>query len=177
MRGRQVAVDQLLSGVRQLAMVRECLLWAPFGSERRHFAVEECVSLRRAQALQNIVVCDDAHALAPQPLIGADMVEMEMRVDEDRDGGRADRPGSLIHRIGGLRQAAVHQQKPVLALHDGYVSPGAAEQGQLRADRMQLQGGRVLRARAPRQPKCRRHGRCELEKFTASEASHEGHCS
>ena len=126
---RQVAVSQLLAGVLQLAMVRECLLRVPIGRERRHFAVKECISLRRAQALQNIVVRDDARALAPQPLICADVIEMEMRVDEDRDGRRANRPGSLIHRFGGLRQAAIHQQEPVLALQDGDVAPSAAEQG------------------------------------------------
>ena len=64
---------------------------------------------------------------------------------------------TLIHRFGGLWQAAVHQQEPVLALQDGDVSPSAAEQGQLRADRVQLESGRGLCGCAPRQPKCRRN--------------------
>ncbi len=120
---------------------------------------------------------DDAHAGSSEPLGSAHVVEMEARVDQDCDGHGRDRARLGIHHLGSLRQAAVHQQKPILALQDGDVAPGAAEQGYPLANPLQLRRGLRLRVAVSCEPIRRRHRGNNLEQLTGGDLGHVEHCS
>jgi len=72
---------------------------------------------------RTFLVRNDAGARAARALVAADVVEMIVRVDEERDGPRAVRPRPALDGLGDLREAATDQEQPVPEDEHGDVSP------------------------------------------------------